>query len=137
MSPLDTRKYLAAFVRQIQAGEPVTDEQREYFAEVFDRISQGEDANAVLGLKFEVGKTEDAAQKRQKMSLILHWISGAINKSDLHETDPYTLDAACVRAVEVFSLEFDASYLKKQWYNYQHMQDPIRTWRDEDSPFYP
>ena len=137
MNPLDTRKRLAAFAKQIRGGGRVTKAQALYLANVFERISKGEDANMVLGIKSKRGQSEKAAKARQDMSKILHWVAGSIERDDIHEVEPYTLDKACQEAVKHFKLEHDSDYIKKQWYENPHMRSSIRTWSDEDSPFHP
>ena len=143
MNPTDRRKYLTAFAQQMQQKKELTDPQFEYLANVFTKISAGEDANKVLGLKYQRGKGPKKDKARQNLSLILHWIAGAMATT----TDGghgYTLEEACNKAVpfarEIFgdkdSQKYDVDYLRKCWYkpSYAHMRSPTRGHFDKDSP---
>ena len=134
MNPLDRRKHLAAFSKKIRRGGRVTKAQALYLANVFERISKGEDANYVLGVKYSRGQSQNDAIGRQKLSEVLHWVACAIDPDTGHG---YTLEAALSAARVAFRYPHDLDYLRKKWYEHPHMQSPCRTWRDQDSPFQP
>ena len=136
MNPLDTRKRLAGFAKQLKAGKTITKEQTQYLVNVFERISQGEDANRVLDVTYSRGRSEKDALARQSLSMIFHWVACAI------ETDPMTgqkilLEDALEQAHKLFKYKHDLKYLRDKWYEHKPMQSPLRTWSEPDSPFYP
>jgi len=146
LNPLDYRKNLAAFAQQMQSKKAPTGEQYQYLANAFQRISEGEDANVVLGVKFQKNQTKTSAAARQKLSAILHWIAGAITPVDGDRPGlGLTLEEAFVQATplarKLFGVEssdkYDASYIRKCWYaaDKKHMQDPVRGHFDQDSPY--
>ncbi len=143
MNPADYRKNLAAFAQQMQQKKPLTESQFEYLANTFTKISAGEDANKVLGLNYSAGNGPSKERARQKISIVLHWIACAIEPIE-RDGLGYTLEKACAEGVEIArktfgvkgSEKYDASYLKKCWYNpeYAHMRSPNRDPFDPDSP---
>lgn len=143
MNPLDTRKRLADFARQMRSGKPLQLKQRAFLADAFERMANGEDAAIVFGLKYQVGQSKRDAEVRQKWSFILHWIAGA--------TEPgpgfIALEQAFANAVPVAQRlfndstgkKYDADYIKQRWHNpdYAHMQSAGRGVFDPDSPYDP
>lgn len=144
MNPTDRRKYLTVFAQQMQQKKELTEPQFEYLANVFAKISAGEDANEVLGLKYQRGNGPTKDKTRQKLSLVLQWIACA-TESTTDDGLGYTLEEACNKAVPfargIFgdkdSQKYDVEYLKKCWYksDYAHMRSPTRGHFDKDSPF--
>ena len=146
MNPLDYRKNLAAFAQQMQSKTEPTEEQYKYLADAFTRISNGEDANKVLGVSFQKHHTEANAVTRQKLSMVLHWVAGAVTPTDgkppgLGLTLEQAFEQAAPLARKLFAVEgsekYDASYIKKCWYasDKAHMRDPNRGHFDQDSPY--
>ena len=135
MNPLDHLKRIKAFTEQLKNKQPLTAEQYQYLANVFERIGNGEDANKVLGVKYDVGQNETKAEARQSISFALHWIANAILPT-ADEGLGYTLDQAFAEAENHFP---DLSYdmLRKYWYqpDKKHMQNPSRGTFDPDSPY--
>ena len=135
MNPLDHLKRIKAFAEQLKNNQPITEEQYQYLSNVFERIGNGEDANKVLGLNYEVGQSEAKAEARQRISLALHWIANAILPKE-EEGLGYTLPKAFEEAGNNFpDLPYDM--LRKYWYqkDKKHMQNPNRGTFDPDSPF--
>ena len=146
MNALDTRKRLKAFAEQMKEGCAPSDEQYRYLHWAFEKIAAGEDANKVLGVAFSRGKKQSDAEARQKLSLILHWVAGAITPTDgdppgLGYTHERAFREAAILARQVFGVsatdKYDAQYIKKCWYaaDKKHMQSPVRHRLDSDSPF--
>ena len=146
MNPLDYRKNLAAFAQQMQSKTEPTEEQYQYLADSFARISKGEDANKVFGVSFQKHHTETNAVTRQKLSMVLHWVAGAVTPTDgdppgLGLTLEQAFEQAAPLARKLFTMEgsgkYDASYIKKCWYaaDKAHMRDPNRGHFDQDSPY--
>ncbi len=141
MNPLDTRKQLADFARQMRSGEPLRADQRDFLADAFERIANGEKPNEVLGLKYQRGNSESDAIARQNWSFIFHWIAG----STAEGPDAITLEEAFVRAVPIAQRlfqnqkgkQYDADYIRQRWYNtdYAHMRSVERGIFDPDSPY--
>ena len=146
MNPLDYRKNLAAFAQKMESKTEPTEEQYQYLADAFTRISKGDDANKVLGVAFQKHQTETNAAARQKLSAVLHWVAGAITPTDgdppgLGLTLEQAFEQAAPVARKLFAVEgsekYDASYIKKCWYaaDKAHMRDPNRGHFDQDSPY--
>ena len=136
MNPLDRRKHLAAFAKELKAGKPITKEQTQYLVNVFERISKGEDANRVLGVAYSRGRSEKDALARQKLSMIFHWVACAI-KTDPTTSRELSLEDALQQAHKLFKYKHDLKYLRDKWYEHKPMQSPLRTWSESDSPFHP
>lgn len=136
MNPIDHRKNWIAFVHQLRAKQALQPEQFEHLAKVFGDILNGVDANEALGLKYARGNNPDKAIARQKISLVLHWVSCAI--APLSEDGLGMSLAAAFESASVAFEEFGYSpeQIEKYWYQKDkaHMQDVYRTHYDKDSP---
>jgi len=135
MNPLDHLKRIKSFAEQLKNKQPLTAEQYQYLANVFERIGNGEDANHVLGINYKRGSSEKDAEARQQISLAMHWIASAI-QPETNEGLGYTLDKAFEEAEKYFR-DFSYEMLKKHWYalDKKHMQNPSRGAFDPDSPY--
>ena len=135
MNPLDHLKRIKALAEHLKNKEALTAEQYNYLANVFEQIGNGEDANKVLGLKYEVGQNETKAEARQRISFALHWIANAILPEE-EEGLGYTLDKAFEEAEKHFP-DFSYDMLRKYWYQLdkKHMQNLNRGTFDPDSPY--
>ena len=136
MSPLDVRKRLAAFANKLSAGKRVTKAEAVYLSQVFRRISEGEDANCVLGVKYSRGQSQRDALARQELSKIFQWVAAAI-EADPDDDQVLSLEAALEQAHKLFRYPHDLRYLRDKWYENKSMQSPLRTWSDIDSPYKP
>ncbi len=150
MSPEDNKRALLDFAFQLHRNEPLSDSQRDFLSIVLYRIATGEDANKVLGTEGGQGQKLSDVVARRRMSMILHWVAGAIDKDPCHETAPMTLNKACVEAMTTIvpiaqaafpgaeEHEFDAEYIQKCWRKakYKHMRSTGRGWFDPDYPYY-
>jgi hypothetical protein len=149
MSHLDKQRVLGALSLQLFREEPLSQDQLKYLAEVFYRIANGEDANNVLEVRPRRGqKTSDAIAKR-RMSLILHWVAGAIAPNPESKEKPFTIADACVLAMEHIvpvakrmypgadNFEYDAEYIARCWSepSYQHMRSQDRNFFENDFPY--
>ena len=148
MNPLDVRKRLKVFAQKLEMHSPLSDEEQGYLANVFDRISDGEDANEVLGVKFGKGNSLSDAKKRQALSFIIHWIESAIQPVDAEIPGlGYDVSQACNEAAPILrkmlgvedSDKYDAEYIRQCYYKpaYAHMRSELRRALDQDSPFQP
>lgn len=150
MSHLDKRRHLLALSAQIARKESLSDEQLTVLALVCFRIGNGENANKVLSVTPQKGRSYADAIARIKLSFILHWIKGAITPMD---SDPpglgLTIEAACEQAWEKIvpaantiygnpsGAEYSPEYLKKCWFqaDKKHMQNAGRNFYDDDNPY--
>lgn len=148
MNPLDVQKRIKVFATKLSTDTPLSDEERTYLANVFDRIADGEDANEVLGVKFGRGKSLSDARKRQAISFIIHWIECAIEPVDSEVPGlGYTVSEACIEAELIIkkmlgvegSDKYDAEYIRQCYYNpaFAHMRSQNRGIFESDSPFQP
>lgn len=149
MSYLDNQRVLMSLALQIQRKEPLSEEQLQFLAVVFYRIGAGEDANKVLSVRLQQGQKLSDVVARCRMSLILHWIAGAIQPDPQSNSKHMTVEAACVEAVTTIvpvarkafpgadSQQYDAEYIQRCWSEpaYAHMRSPDRGWIDSDFPY--
>jgi hypothetical protein len=150
MSHEDHKRALLALAYQIGSGEDLTRDQQEYLAIVFYRIATGEDANAVLDVRPTRGQKLSDVIARRRMSLILHWVAGAMRPDPNTDEQAMTLSEACVAAMDTIvprakkafpgadNREYDAEYLARCWSDpaYAHMRSHGRGWFDQDFPYY-
>jgi hypothetical protein len=79
MSPRNQRKRFQALADQLQDNSPpLSKEQLAYLSNAFERIGLGEDANAVLGLVYGPGRSEQDEISLEQRSFILHWMTCAM-----------------------------------------------------------
>lgn len=86
MFPSEQLKRFQAFADQIRSGLPITEEQRAYLEDVFDRLGAGEDANEVMGLTYGPGKRRSDEIALQQRFLILHWMRCAMTPEDAKDS---------------------------------------------------
>ena len=137
MNPIDHRKNWITFTHQLRAKKALQPEQFEHLAKVFEDILNGVDANEALGLKYARGNSPDKATARQKISLVLHWVSCAIA--------PESEDGLGMSLAEAFEAAADAfeqfgyppEQIEKYWYHKDklHMHNEEQGHFDQDSPF--
>ena len=151
MSHEDHKRALLDLAYQFDRGDDLTDSQRQYLAVVFYRVATGEDANKVLQLKSTKGKKLSDVIARRRMSLILHWVAGAMHPDPNTDEQAMTLSQACVEAMDTIvplakmafpgadNREYDAEYIARCWSDptYAHMRSPERGWFDPDFPYHP
>ena len=149
MSHLDKRRVLGALSEQLYREEPLSQDQLKYLAAVFYRIANGEDANKVLEVRPGRGQRTSDAIANKRMSLILHWVAGAIAPNSESKEKPLTVADACVLAMESIvpvakimypgadKCTYDAEYIARCWSEpaYQHMRSPSRSFFDNDFPY--
>ncbi len=149
MSHLDKRRVLDALSRQLLRGELLSPEQSEYLGVALWRIANGEDANAVLEVRPKKGQRQTGAIARQRMSLILHWVAGAMEPGPTSCASPLTVEQACELAVDSIvpiakkafpgadDCTYDVEYLVRCWSEpgYQHMRSIDRQFYDDDFPY--
>ena len=137
MNPLDHRKNWIAFIHQLRAKQALQPEQFEHLAKVFEEILNGVDANEALGLKYARGNSPDKAMARQKISLVLHWVSCAT--APLSDDGlGMSLAAAFEAASDTFkAFGYQPEQIEKYWYQKDkaHMQSLTRGHYDHDSPY--
>ena len=146
-NPSEQRKRFLALGMYLKAGEPLTKAHREYLADRFVRIGNGESADAVFHLKRGPGQSEDDELRRQKISVVFAHVAelmclagdGYPGSGEGLSLDK-ALEKAAPLARRLFGVEdsdqYDALYLRKLWYDpsYAHMRTPVRTPFDPDSP---
>jgi len=149
MNPEDARRRLAALAQRLSAGSNLTRAEKRTLAKVFNRIAEGEDANHVLGLKPRPGQRVANLVARQRMSLILHWVSGLVQPDPKTQKRTLSVEKACEMAVlaivpvakQVFpgadKSNYEAEYILRCWNEpaYAHMRSPYRQPDDLDHPY--
>ena len=150
MSHEDQIRVLFDLSRQLASGDSLTESQQQYLSTAFYKIASGEDANKVLGTRPNRGESLSALIARRRMSLILHWVAGAINPDPSTSERAMTVSEACAAAMttivplakEMFpgaeNRIYDAEYIERCWSEpaYKHMRSTERGWFDQDYPFY-
>jgi hypothetical protein len=131
------RKRFKALSTILKDGGDLTEEQKSYFAQCFEKIGDGADANVALGLKYTRGSSLTDENARIKLKLIFSWISGAteINERCLNSPESaLTVADALNKAAEIFDYNYDA--LRRAWYNkkYAHLKGNSLNPLDIDSP---
>lgn len=149
MSHLDKLRLLKDAAKQMLRGEPLSKEQLHYFGAVLLSISAGEDANVVLGVRPNRGQKDSDAVAKQRMSLILHWVAGAIEPDPQSGEKPLSIERACEQAIHSIvpiakklypgadDRNYDVDYLVRCWSEpaYQHMRSSLRQFFDNDFPY--
>lgn len=150
MSFLDKRRALNELSKQLFRGEMLSEEQSQYLGMIFWRIANGEDANAVLEVRPKRGQTNPKVIARQRMSLILHWVAGAMHPDPNDSTKcPLTVEQACELAMDTIvpiakkafpgadECTYDVEYLVRCWSEkgYKHMRLTERGFYDDDFPY--
>ncbi len=83
------------------------------------------------------------------MSLILHWVAGAIQPDPASHRRAMSIEAACELAVTTIvpvakatfpgadNRQYDVEYIMRCWAepDYAHMRSPDRGWLDTDYPY--
>lgn len=151
MNRYDHMRVLQDLAYQLDSGEPLSDEQRRYIAIAIYRISTGEDANRVFNVDSKKGHKLSDVISRRRMSMILHWVAGAIQPDPTCKEKPMSVEKACEQATTTIvpiakakypggdTHAYDAEYIMRRWHDakYQHMQSPERNWFDPDFPYHP
>lgn len=149
MSYLDKRRVLDALLVQLLREESLSPEQSQYLGVALWRIANGEDANVVLEVRPKQGQRQTGAIARQRMSLILHWVAGAMEPDSTSGASPLTVEEACELAIDTIvpiakkafpgadDCTYDVEYLMRCWSEpgYQHMRSIDRGFYDEDFPY--
>ena len=142
MNHLDRRRILKVLARQMERGEQLTEAQLNYLGQALARIGNGEDANVVLGVRATRGQSDKDAISRQKHSLILHWMAGAIDGPDgvnVMRASEQAMDQIVPLAHKTFgnpdNSVYDAEYLRKMWYENTEMQKLDRNVFDHAFPY--
>lgn len=134
MGPADNQRVYAELARQLTSGEELIDEQRRFLASCFKRLSTGEDANIVFGLKFGRGQSAADAERRGVVSFLLHLVAA-------HVDEGLPIEEACAKVSDIShrlptnSAAYDADYLRQCWYQHPHMHSLDRSLYDPDFPY--
>ena len=133
------RKQFQALSKQLVNGGPLSKEQVSYFARVFKRIGDGEDANLVLGLKYSAGRSEVDELSRQDLALKFHLVMTYIEKDNGNEL---TVTEALQKVSELSKMsnslkQVEYSSLKRRWYDkkWSHLKLLVYSPLDVDSPY--
>lgn len=149
MSHLDHARGLRMLGMTLYRGDELLDEERQFLAVALLRISRGEDANEVLGLKLGRGIKKNDAIARQRMSFILQMVQCFMYPDPNSDEQDMTLEQACRKAKhEVLPVakklfpgkerrRYTADYIQRCHSSpeYEHMRSPTRTWVDDDYPY--
>lgn len=134
MGPSDNRRVYGELARQLSSSEQLIDEQRTFLAACFERLSAGEDANVVFGLKSRRGESALDAERRRMLSFLLHLVATLVDSG-------LEVEAACAKVSDVSDRlptngpAYDAAYLRQCWYKYPHMHSTERSLYDPDFPY--
>lgn len=134
MGPSDNRRVYGELSRQLSSNEPLIDEQRAFLAACFQRLSAGDDANVVFGLKFGQGQSKIGAERRRMVSFLLHLVAALVD-------DGLEVEAACAQVSDISDRlptngpAYDAAYLRQCWYQHAHMHSVDRSLYDPDFPY--
>jgi hypothetical protein len=134
MGPSDNRRVYGELARQLTSSEELIDEQRTFLAACFERLSAGEDANVVFGLKSRAGQRALDAERRRMLSFLLHLVATLVDSG-------LEVEAACAKVSDVSDRlptngpAYDAAYLRQCWYQYPHMRSTKRSLYDPDFPY--
>jgi len=142
-TPTEQRTRFKALANQLKKGKRLTRDQIEYLASRFERIGDGESADAVFHLKRSAGKKVEDEQHRRTMSLVFLQIAHLMDPPPLGNGFSLmnALEAVVPLARGLFGVEnsekYSVEYLYKLWYDpsYAHMRTTLRTPFDRDSPF--
>jgi len=133
------RKQFQALSKQLANSGLLTKEQVSYFARVFKRIGDGEDANEVLGLKYSAGRSEVDELSRQDLALKFQLVMTYIEKDNGNElTVTQALEEVSKISQSNNSLRpVEYSSLKRRWYDkkYKHLKKLEVSPLDVDSPY--
>lgn len=149
MTPIDHQRFLLELSYQLDRGDALSEDQRRFLALVLYRVGRGEDANAVLGLKFGQGQSRTKAIARARMSMILHWVACAVSPDPGSPTKTMSVEDACSQAVDTIvpfakamypgsdDHAYDSEYIMRCWGNpkYAHMRSTVRGMLDPDFPY--
>jgi hypothetical protein len=149
MSHLDNQRRLLSLAAQLESDAALSEDQRRLLASALHRIGAGEDANEVLGVSLKRGQKLSDAIAKQRMSLILHWVAGAVQPDPESGGKSMSIEAACELAVETIvpvakaafpgadNRRYDVDYIMRCWSEpaYAHMRSPYRGWFDSDYPY--
>jgi hypothetical protein len=139
MSPRDQKKRIGALAEKIRQGETFSTQEQEWLGRALNEISEGRDPKEALGVKHGRGQSNTDEDTRAKLSLIMHWIAGAIEPGEGEMTLEKAFEAAEPLARKLFNNKtgtgYDAAYLRQAWYRHTHMQNPIRKTFDPDTPY--
>lgn len=143
MNPLDYIFTYKAFAQQMADKVPLTTEQFEWLEKAFTALANTQDPKIVFGLKHQSGNSLNKDYARTNTSLVLHWISAAIEK-DPETNERMSLQEAFQKGAEMLNKlnggqvdRYDDSYIQKLWYQFPHMQSSIRSPNDLDHPYPP
>jgi len=149
MSHLDKRRIIGALSRQIFNGESLSPEQSRYLGTALQRISNGEDANAVFEVRPKRGQRNNGAIARKRLNLIMHCMAGLMEPDPTGCESTPTVEEACIWATQTIvpvakkafpgadDCNYDVEYLMRCWSapEYQHMRSPVRQFYDDDFPY--
>ena len=146
MSPADQKKRFRAFAKQLENGDPPTEEQTQYLIHVFRGMGAGRDPARILGLTYDDGKSKQDETSRSNMDFIFHWIACATD-ADIDQNGqpikPYSMKEAFEEgsriATKLFGEDsdcsYDPAYIRKKWYEKKkiHQANTLRSASDRDS----
>lgn len=143
MNPRDIKMRIAYYASELRQGKQLQPDVSMALGDILEQIANGIDANKAFGLAYSKGKSESDDIARSQLSLVLWWISCAIDQQP-PEQPSYNLEEAFEVGSDMMRKltktehtdKYDVSYIKKCWYDpkYQHMKKTTRTIWEENSP---
>ena len=151
MNRYDHMRALLGLAHQLDRGEELSADQRNFLGIALYRIGTGEDANHAFNVQGGRGLKLADVIARRRMSVILHWVACAVDADAESGETAMSIEAACVEAIdsivpvakEAFPgadhCAYDADYIRQCWTDpkYAHMRSPMRSWYDPDFPYSP
>jgi len=145
----DQMRALRGLAQQLDSGEELSAEQRNFLGLALYRIGTGEDANVAFNVQGGRGLKLSDVIARRRMSVILHWVACAVDADSEPGEAAMSIEAACVEAVdsivpvakEAFPgadhCVYDVDYIRQCWTDpkYAHLRSPMRGWYDPDFPY--
>lgn len=89
--PSDQRKRCLAVADQIRDGQPLTEDQLSYLANVFEQIGHGADANHAMGLSYGPGQKAKDEKALQQRFFVLHWMGWAQVPENILDKEGYDI----------------------------------------------
>ena len=138
MGVREQRRRYKVIAAQLRQHIPLSAEQFDQLAEVFARIADGEDANAVLRVRATNGKSESDEVSRERMSMALSYVA-TLREEGMTLKQAMEEGSRLLRRLHGLHPDdpedrFSPETLRKAWRRYPHMRSAVRHTMDEDWP---
>jgi hypothetical protein len=137
--PVEQRRRILRFAQRLKRAEQPTVEQVAWLTRVLQEIGEGRDANEALGLKGGQGRRPGDTESRNRMSIALHWVAGALEAGrDLEKA--FEEGVKLLRQLHGLAPDdrderYSVDTLRRYWNGNKHLQSPVRRPGDKDFPY--